>query len=49
MKVILEYTVDESLWGDAQDFMEMSDEEKIEIFLEDPIELIHGAVWRFEL
>jgi len=37
MKVIIEYTVDESLWGDAADFMKMSDEEKIEIFLEDPI------------
>ena len=48
MKVIIEYTVDESLWGDAEDFIGMSDEEKIDIFMEDPIELINGAVWRFE-
>ncbi len=48
MKIHLEYTVDESVWGSAEDFQKMTDEEKIEIFLEDPIELIHKATWSFD-
>jgi hypothetical protein len=48
MKVILEYTVDESKWGPVEELWDLSDEQKIELFMEDTIGLINGAVWRFE-
>ena len=49
MKVILECKVDENIWCSAEQFTSMSDDEKIEFFMEDLMELINGAVWRFEL
>ena len=49
MKVIIEYTVDESLWGPVTDLMKLSVQERIKVFMEDPLELINGAVWRFEI
>ena len=48
MKVIIEYEVDNSLWGDEEDLQAMTDEELAELFAEDPIDMIHNATWRFE-
>lgn len=48
MKVFIEYEIDESIWGDEKDMKSLTDEQLINVFMGDPIEILGNAVWSFD-